>query len=417
MATLSSMHSAGAAILTQLLKWSVPAAGQRSLPCKCGHLAHYRELRSKEILAVVGKVQVLRPYYLCSHCHDGQFPVDVELDVKGKDLSPGVRRMLATLGQDAPFAHGPKLMKALAGLEVTTKAVERTAEEIGEDIAAVEQEQIQLAMKLKLQPAKGEPIPIMYLMMDGTGAPVRKSETVGRPSKTPGRQARTREVKLGCVFTQTTYNSEGYAIRDPGSTTYAAAIETSEEFGPRMYLESWNRGWSRAQTKIIIGDGAGWIWNLADQYFPGAILIVDLYHAREHLWDLARKLYPNQEPEQKRWIMIHQYLLDHGKPKKLVTALEAIALSSPLLARDFHKEADFFRKNAKRMRYPKFRRLHLFVGSGVVEAGCRTIVGARCKQPGMFWTVRGVNAILALRCCQLNGRFETYWEARNERAA
>ena len=412
MAVRSAMHQAGAAALTQLLQFAAPAADQRTLACSCGQQAHYRELRAKSLLTAVGKAEVSRPYYLCSHCHTGQFPADVELDVENTELSPGVRRMLATVGQGAPFDHGRQQMKLLADLEVTTKAVERTAEAIGEDIAAREQEQIQRAMQLDLPMVVGERVPVLYLEMDGTGVPVVKSETVGRQGKTEGQPARTREAKLGSVFTQTKWDEEGYAIRDPDSTTYVGAIETAEEFGKRIYREAWNRGWSRAEKKVVIADGAEWIWNLTDQHLPSAIQIVDIYHAREHLWGIARKLYPNQEAEQRRWMMIHQGMLDEGKIEDLAHALRSIDSSSPELAEKIRIEAGYFERNTKRMRYPEFRRQHLFVGSGVIEAGCKTIIGSRCKQSGMFWTVRRANAILALRCCQFNGRFEDYWEAR-----
>ena len=412
MAVRSAMHQAGADALTELLQFAVPAADQRAIPCSCGHPAPYRELRSKPVLTAVGKVEISRPYYLCPHCHTGQFPNDVELDIENTEFSPGVRRMQALVGQEAPFDHGRKQMKLLADLDVTTKAVERTAEAIGEDIAAREQEEIQRAMQLDLPVVVGEAIPILYVQMDGTGVPVVKKETVGRKGKSEGQPAHTREAKLGCVFTQTTWDKEGYAIRDPDSTTYVAAIEPSEDFGKRLYLEAGKRGWSRAVKKVAMGDGSEWIWNIFHQHFPGAIQIVDLYHARQHLWDLARKLYPNQDAEQRRWMMIHQDMLDEGKIEGLVAALRAIDSSSPELAERIRIEAGYFENNAKRMRYPEFRRQHLFVGTGVIEAGCKTIIGSRCKQSGMFWTVRGANAILALRCCENNGRFEDYWEAR-----
>lgn len=413
MAMRSALHQAGAMALTELLQFAAPVAGQRTLPCACGHRAVYQELRSKPVMTAVGKVEVSRPYYLCRHCHTGQFPADVELDIQNTEFSPGVRRMQALVGQDAPFDHGRQQMKLLAGLEVTTKAVERTAEAMGEDIAKREQEEIQRAVQLDLPMVVGEPIPILYTQIDGTGVPVVKKETVGRAGKTEGQPARTREAKLGCVFTQTTWDEEGFAIRDPHSTTYVGAIETAEEFGKRIYLEAWKRGWSRAQKKVVMGDGAEWIWNIANLHFPGAIQIVDLFHARQHLWDLARKLYPNQEAQQRRWIMIHQNMLDEGKIEDLVAVLRSIDSSNGELAEKLRIEAGYFENNAERMRYPKFRGQHLFVGSGVIEAGCKTIIGSRCKQSGMFWTVRGANAILALRCCHFNGRFEDYWEARH----
>jgi hypothetical protein len=413
MAVRSALHRAGAAALTRLLQFAVPPEDRRRIPCSCGETAQYRELRSKPILTAVGQVEVSRPYYLCPHCHTGQCPADVELDIERRDVSPGVRRMQATVGQDAPFDHGRQQMKILADLEVTTKAVERAAEEIGEDIAAREQQEIQRAVQLDLPMIVGEAVPILYVQMDGTGVPVVKKETVGRQGKTPDQPAHTREAKLGCVFTQTAWDQEGYPIRDPDSTTYVGAIETAEEFGKRLYLEAWKRGWSRAQKKVVVGDGAEWIWNLAEQHFPGAIQIVDLYHARQHLWVLARKLHPNDHRSQKSWIKAHQRrLLDKGKIETLVRTLRAIQSDHPELAEAIRIEADYFERNAERMRYPKFRRQHLFVGSGVIEAGCKTVIGARLKQSGMFWTVRGANAILALRCCHFNHRFEDYWEAR-----
>ena len=412
MAVRSAMHQAGAAALTQLLQFAEPSAEQRVIPCSCGQQAQYRELRSKVILTAVGEVTVARPYYLCPRCHAGQFPADRELDIQNTEVSPGVRRMEAVVGQEAPFDHGRQQMKLLAGLDLTTKAVERTAEAIGEDIAACEREEMNRAMQLDLPMVVGERIPILYVEVDGTGVPVVKKETVGRPGKTEGQPSHTREAKLGCVFTQTAWDREGYAIRDLDSTTYVGAIETAEEFGKRIYLEAWKRGWSRAEKKAVIGDGAEWIWNIAAQHFPGAIQIVDLFHARQHLWDLARKLCPNQEAEQRRWMMIHQNLLDEGKIEDLVAALRSIDSSSPELAEKIRIESGYFANNADRMRYPKFRGQHLFVGSGVIEAGCKTIIGSRCKQSGMFWTVRGANAILALRCCHFNDRFETYWEGR-----
>ena len=413
MAVRSAMHHAGATALSELLQFPVPATEQRTLPCACGHQAAYRELRSKPVLTAVGSVKVSRPYYLCSHCHTGQFPADVELDIDNTEFSPGVRRMQAIVGQEAPFEHGRQQMKLLADLELTTKAVERTAEAIGADIAAREQEEIHRAVQLDLPIVMGKPIPFLYLQLDGTGVPVVKKETVGRAGKTEGQPAHTREAKLGCVFTQTTWDKEGYAIRDPDSTTYVAAIEPAQEFGLRFYLEGCKRGWNRAEKKVVIGDGAEWIWNIADQHFPGAIQIVDLYHARQHLWELARKLYPNQQAEQERWMIVHKdALLDEGKIEDLVASLRSIVSSNPELAEKIRIEADYFEKNTERMRYPEFRAQHLFVGSGVIEAGCKTIIGSRCKQSGMFWTVRGANAILALRCCYFNGRFEDYWETR-----
>ena len=411
MAIRSAMHEAGASALTELLQFDPPDANQRQLPCPCGHTAKYVALRSKPVLTAVGQTHCLRPYYLCDDCHRGQFPVDGDLDIEDTELSPGVRRMLAAVGQEAAFDRGREQMKLLAGLTVTTKAVERTAEAIGEDIERRQRQERMRALQLELPMPMVGRIPILYVEMDGTGIPVVRKETEGRAGKQDGQPSRTREAKLGCVFSQTRVDEEGYPMRDEASTSYVGGIENCEEFGRRLYAEAWRRGWGRAEKRVVLGDGAEWIWNQADLHFPGAIQIVDLYHARQHLWDLSAKLYPHGSPAQRRWVMVRKDKLDNGKVEGLIHLLRAAAVARPDLAEEIDIEINYFETNKARMRYPEFREQGLFVGSGVIEAGCKTVLG-RLKQSGMFWTVRGANAIIALRCCQLSGWFEDYWESR-----
>jgi hypothetical protein len=407
------MHRAGAAALNQLLSQSEPV--ETSVPCACGQRAVYHDTRPKKLLTAVGAVQFERAYYLCPHCHAGQSPRDQELDIAGTECSPGVRRMMAVVGSDSSFEQGREQLDLLAGLEVTRKAVERHAEAVGADIAAQEQAEIQRAVQLTLPQIGGADIPVLYIEMDGTGVPVVAAETEGRPGKN-GERARTREVKLGCVFTQTGVDDQGRPMRDEDSTTYTGAIESADEFGRRLYTEAWNRGWERAQKRVILGDGAVWIWNIADREFPGAIQIVDLYHARQHLWVLAGKLFATDEKERKRWAERLQKKLDQGKIEWLVQQLRGSATPGTEAAELLRIEAEYFERNAERMRYPAFRSQQLFVGSGVIEAGCKTVVGSRLKQSGMFWTVRGANAILALRCNRLSRKFEDYWVSRSQAA-
>lgn len=410
----SAMHQAGASALTQLLRYDPPGADQRTIPCRCGHSAPYKELRSKTLLTVLGPVELSRPYYLCAHCSKGQFPADSELGVDGLESSPGVRRMEAVVGSEMPFAPACEPMKLLAGLDVTAKAIERTAEAIGAEIAQRDEQEIGRVKQLVLPVVCKQNIPKMYVLMDGVQVPVVAAETEGRVGRVEGQRARTRECKLGCVFTQTTVDKEGWPIRDPESTTYVGAIETAEECGFRIYTEAWRRGWEWATTKIVIGDGAPWIWNLADEHFVGAIQIVDLYHARQHLWQIAALLHPHDPAARKLWMIPMKSLLDHGDIESLLARLRPIATDHadalPNLAEEVLKQVEYFATNASRMRYSEFRNKGFFVGSGVIEAGCKAVVGARLKRSGMFWTVRGANAIIALRCCRLNGRFEDYWE-------
>jgi hypothetical protein len=412
MATRAAMHRAGAAVVSELLSSSETAP--REVPCACGHRAQYHDTRPRQFTTAVGEVHYQRAYYICSYCRQGQSPRDRQLDVEATAYSPGVRRMMAVVGSETSFEHGREQLELLAGLKLTAKAVERQAEALGADIAGREQVEIQRAKQLELPEVCTPAVAVFYIEMDGTGVPVVKPETAGRVGKSEGQPARTREVKLGCVFTQTTTDEQGRPERDGDSTTYTGAIETAEEFGLRLYTEAWRRGWSRAKKKVVIGDGAVWIWNLAGQHFPGAIQIVDLYHARQHLWGLSAKLFPTDERGRKRWTARLLDKLDQGNIEPLVQALRQFPPPGEQLAHLLSNEADYFQRNAQRMRYPSFRGQGLFVGSGVVEAGCKTIIGSRLKRSGMFWSVRGANAIIALRCCRLSGRFEDYWEARSQ---
>jgi hypothetical protein len=411
LALRTALHAAGAAGLTELLRQPGPVPAR--VPCACGGHARYKDMRLKPILTVLGPAQTLRAYYWCSRCRQGQFPADIVRDIENTEFSPGVRRMLALVGSEcSSFDHGRQQMELLADLEVTAKAVERVTEAIGADIARRQQETIQQAMQLELPIAVGQPIPKIYVQMDGTGLPMVAKETEGRSGKGEDGRAHTREAKLGCVFTQTTVDDQGRPVRDEESTTYAGAIETAAEFSRRIYTEAHQRGWGRAQIKVVMGDGADWIWNICEEQFPGAIQIVDLYHARQHLWDLGGKLHPNDDQAKRRWVMAHQHFLDGGKIEKLVAKLRALSAETPELTAAIRTAANYFERNADRMRYPDFRKQHLFVGSGVIEAGCKTLMGSRLKRSGMFWSVRGANAVIALRCCRHSHRFDDYWEER-----
>jgi hypothetical protein len=327
--------------------------------------------------------------------------------------SPGVRRMMATVGSETSFELGRQQLALLAGIEVTAKAVERHAEAVGAGIEAGQNEEIQRAERLELPEVCSPAVEVLYIEIDGTGLPVVRAETEGRAGKVDGQPAHTREAKLGCVFTQTQTDEQGRPVRDEASTTYVAAIESAKQFGLRIYTEAWRRGWAQAKKKVVIGDGAAWIWNLASQHFPGAVQIVDIYHARQHLWELAAKLYPNDETARRQWAGQMIQLLNQGRIEVLVESLRKLKPANEELAKFVTTEALYFERNADRMRYPSFQREGFFIGSGVIEAGCKTVIGTRLKRSGMFWTVRGANAILALRCCRLNGQFEDYWENRS----
>ena len=410
MAIRASSHQMGGSLLEKLLNWDGGGYCGAHTQCGKGHRAQFIEYRDKQLLTVLSPVEVKRAYYHCEECNHGVIPKDRELDIVDTSFSPGVRRMMGRVGGKEPFDEGRRDLEDLAGVLVKTKAVERVSRAIGKQIETTWQGERELALSGKVVPFKA--VPKMYIAMDGTGIPVVSRETEGRKGKDETGKAKTREAKLGCVFTQTTLDENQRPVRDEHSTTYVGHIETAEAFGTRIYAEAIRRGVSRAAQVVVLGDGARWIWGIAEEQFYGAIQIVDLYHAREHLAAIAKSVYGASALKSKQWMDARREQLDAGDVEAVIASLRRLRPSHTTVQEAVRTAADYFHANAKRMRYAEFRKQGLFVGSGVVEAGCKTICGQRLKQSGMHWTVRGANAIIALRCCQLSARWEEFWEAR-----
>ena len=410
MAIRASSHQMGGSLLEKLLNWDGGGYRGAHTQCSQGHRAEFIEYRDKQLLTALSPIEVKRAYYHCEECKDGLIPKDQELDIVDTSFSPGVRRMMGQVGGKEPFEEGRRDLENLAGVLVKTKAVERVSQAIGQQIERVFEGERELALSGKVVPLKA--VPKLYIAIDGTGVPVVRRETEGRKGKDETGKAKTREAKLGCVFTQTTLDENQRPVRDEHSTTYVGAIETAEAFGTRIYAEAIRRGMSRAAQVIVLGDGARWIWGIAEEHFYGAIQIVDLYHAREHLALIANLVYGTGAIKSKEWMEARREQLDAGDVEAVIASVHRLRPSNTKVEDEVRTAADYFHRNAERMRYAEFRKQGLFVGSGVVEAGCKMICGQRLKLSGMHWTVRGANAIIALRCCQLSARWEEFWEAR-----
>ena len=382
------------------------------LPCTCGGLAQYHGRHGKTFESVLGPLHLERAYYHCANCQSGFCPRDRHLKLEMFSLTPGVLRMTGTTAALVSFEESSAVLHELAGVEVSVSQVERAAEALGAEIAADECSCVE---------RMGEVAPTMYLGMDGTGVPMRKSEVAGRSGKQPDGSAKTREAKLVTMWTAESRDEEGKPVRDPGSITYSAAIESAatldtcperSEFAERVLREATRRGFTDASRCVVLGDGSAWIWNTAKELFPQAIQILDRFHAKEHLSKVGKAIYGDSE-QGKKWIQRRYDELDEGRMKSLLKALDRHAPK--------YKEAvecaDYIRNNRDRMKYPEFHEQGLCTATGVVEAGCKVVVGTRLKRAGMHWTVAGANAIIALRCSKLSGRYEDFWERRSERPA
>lgn len=395
----------GAHLLEDLL--AKAGCGRRETPVldAGGQAMHSIGVRQKTITTLLGEVTLRRSVFQDAAANHSRIPLDESLGVNGTSFSPGVRRFMARAGSRCSFVDASEDLLLYARLKVTPKQVQRVAEDVGRAVEDWNGAQAAACAKEKVNTA---PVPILYVSFDGTGVPMRKSELQASKGKGADGKARTREVKLGCVFTQTGTDEDGRPVRDPDSTTYVGAIESSEFFGLRIYQEAVARGCEQADKIVVLTDGARYNKTIASTHFPGAVHIIDLYHAREHLADLAKAL-GLDDAQQKAW----RDLLDMGRVQDILeqanSRIVGLCLASHQVD-ELRKGLGYFKENANLMRYAEFRLAGYFVGSGVVEAGCRTVIGQRLKHSGMFWSLRGANAIIASRCCQLSGRFEDFWE-------
>ncbi len=385
------------------------------LLCSCGCRARYAGRRSKTFQSVLGELTLYRAYYHCRSCGNGFCPRDRILDLRDSNLTPGVVRMVGTVGAMVSFQEGSELLEELAGVKVDAKQVERYAEALGAEVSTDERGHV-AATESGVLPS------ILYLGIDGTGIPMRASELTGRAGKQSDGSAKTREVKLCTVWSAETHDANDVPVRDAGSVTYSAAIESAatldtdenrSEFSERVLREAGRRRFTEAQHSVIIGDGAAWIWNIAGELFPHAVQIVDRFHVQETIHRTAHAVYGASSKRAAQWAGKRCKELDDGCLSKLLRALDRHAASWE----DARKCALYIRRNRDRMRYPEFRAQGFCTSSGVVEAGCKVTIGTRLKRAGMHWTLRGSNAIIALRCCRLSGRFQDFWERRTDRLA
>lgn len=376
--------------------------------CRCGKVAHYAGRRSKTFQTVLGEMTLERAYYHCTPCQSGFCPRDRDLGMEDSSLSPAVTRMVGLAAAMVSFQEAHELMGELAGVPVCAKQVERTAEDLGREIATDERTQVEPS-----PPCAGT----MYLGMDGTGVPMRASELKGRTGKQPDGSSKTREVKLVTIWSAEGRDAEGTPVRDAGSVTYSAAIESAasrdtdrapSDFAQRVDREALRRGFERAPRQAVLGDGALWIWNLADEHFPRATQIVDRFHAKQYLSNVAKDIYGPGSDLAAHWAKQRHDDLDDGRLDAVLAALHQHVGANDEARRCF----DYVTRNRQRMRYPEFHDQGLCTSTGVVEAGCKVAIGTRLKRAGMHWTVSGADAIIALRCCKLSGRFEDFWERR-----
>lgn len=355
----------------------------------------YRD-RSCEVLSLFGWVSLCRDYYHPAG-PEGGFPLDRTLGLIG-NCTPGAARMLSRTAAQLPYLESSQQVEDLAGIQVDPSQIQRLVQRLGPPA----QERL-----VQLPAPAPEPGPQFYVSVDGTGVPMVAEELAGRAGKGPDGKAKTREVKLAALFTQTTVDEENHPVRDPQSTTYLGSFASSDAFGGLVRQAALERGLAQAQQVIYLGDGAAWVWEIARTCFPQAVQILDYYHASEHVTSLAKAVYSDAGAAQ-NWAIRWKALLYDSELDILLEDLRQIPGFSPSEAAQ--RELDYLERNRMRMDYRRYREQGWFIGSGVVEAGCKRVIGQRLKQSGMFWTESGATAVVSLRCALLSaGGWDFLW--------
>jgi len=352
--------------------------------------------RTRGVDTLFGSVSLTRDYYLgpeAGHC-----PADAALGLEGS-ATPALARVACRAAAQQPFGAASRDLAEYGAIHVDERQIQRWVGRISPDIEPW----------LEGLPQPSAPTPIVYVSCDGTGTPMRKSELQGRKGKQPDGTAKTREVKLGAVFTQHRVDDEGHPVRDHESTTYVGSYRSADSFALLLRQEARRRSVGSAEQVVFLSDGAAWAEAIGESCFAGAVSILDYYHACERIHELAEALGPEQSVKRaSRW----KKLLLKDKIAAVIAEAQTLYTETGLQIVIVDENLGFFRRHQQRMLYGTYRNNGWFIGSGVIEAGCRTVVGKRLKQSGMFWSEPGATGVLNFRTILLSQRFDQFWKHR-----
>ena len=394
----------GRALLEKLLQ-SVAEAVPDAQAQK-GEKCHANRPRGVE--TIFGSIDLKRDYLYSPKDRQGRCPLDDALGLID-GASPGLVRLVSRAAAREGFEAASDDLKELAAIQIDGRQIQRLVAQSGPKLAA--------QLKLTGPDVEARPMPICYVEADGTGIPMVAKELAGRKGRQVDGTAKTREVKLGCVFSQTKTDEDGQPMRDYQSTSYVGTLESVEGFAPLLREEARRRGMGRAQKIVFIGDGAAWIWELARTHFPSAILILDFYHMMEYVHELSQLLYGKDTPWAGRMKDQWKDQMEKDEVQAVIDAMKERAAqpgeASADTAQKIQEKIGYLENNKEKMKYGTFREQGLFYGSGVVEAGCRAVIGKRLKQSGMFWSQCGAENVLALRCALMSNRWDECWDEIN----
>ncbi len=441
---LRSSLSIGRGMLEQILTHDQQ---ERKQPTRrqgsCGHRQRLVANRSKQVLTMFGRITIERQYYQCllpveakhlGRCTHGEAPFDEEWGLSSGRTSPGVQKLISFLAASMTLSEATQVFTCLLPLDLSERQALNLLQPVGEALQCQEDEQMQQIFEqartkhtCRQERRSGNPKPIrrLYIELDGVLARLRRGCVPLEEHERKREGDVYREVKVGAVFQASRGRERSHLVKEvfldePGPITYVARRTNAETFAPLLYQLAHRCGLEQAEQVVVLGDGAAWIRRVVAEHFPQAIHIVDLYHAREHVWKVANAVYTRGTQQASIWAHAVCDLLCEGRISEVVKRIEELPAIQPEpgAARSVPEiEAEYFRTNSERMCYPTFRAQGMHIGSGIAEAACKTVVSTRAKRSGMRWTPAGLDAVLALRTAVLNQSYEDFWKDRGHRCA
>ena len=411
----------------------------------CGHVQHLVGYRPRQLLTLLGKISFKRAYYHCClpayeaadeqkaeaqsqpACTHGEAPADACWGLQGQRTTAGVQQAVSYLCATSTLEEAANNFSRLLPLEMSARQALTLLQPVGEALQEQEEEQMQKLWQQASQSRSGntgaptsqhKSIERLYIELDGVMARLRRGSVPMEEQERKRKGDVYREIKVGAVFEaspgpERSQLARGVFVDQAGQKHYVARRSKAEDFGKLLYSLAVQHGLQQAQQLVALGDGAAWIWRLVAEHFPGAVQIVDIYHAREHVWKIARAVFGPNTPAGSAWAEQMCRLLEEGKIEELVEEIVVLppVPPEPGSSRSVPDiERDYFISNAARMRYPAFRAQGMQIGSGIVEASCKMVVSTRTKRTGMRWTPAGLDAVLALRTAVLNGSYDAFCE-------
>lgn len=385
----------------------------RTLPCGCGGRLQYQRRREAQVLSVFGPVHYARSYYAGCACGQGQAPLDERFGLAPGQVTAGLAALVALAGVELAFEHSRRWLAQFLLFTVSENTVRKETEYFGQLQAEREHRQKEASHEAAyLQARLREPQPApprLYGSLDG--AHVRIAERGRDPDPRPATE-KWREMKVGCWYTVAAVPRSwqrprhrqkaalGHQALQAQEMHYFCEIAEADHFAALLWATGLQAQAERAPEVVFVCDGAQWIWRLVEYYYPQAVQIVDWFHAEERLQNLARDVVDPDTASD--WLASLRSALWQGDLPTVIRACEKLA---PLSA-TATQAATYFRNNADRMQYDRFRAQGYMIGSGTVESGCKQIVTQRLKRSGAQWHVPGANQTAKARAAWLSGHWD-----------